>query len=155
MIRYTQGNLINSQADALVNTVNTVGVSGKGVALMFKEAFPANFRAYAAECKAGRMAPGGLFVTERAGMLAPQFIVNFATKDHWRSPSRLEWIESGLATLRREIVSRAIRSIAIPPLGAGNGGLDWEDVKPRNLPGPRRPRLRHPRVCNRRPLIRT
>ena len=80
MIRYTQGNLIESEADALVNTVKTVGVSGKGIALMFKEAFPENFRAYQAECKAGRMVPGGLFVTKRHGMLAPHFIINFATK---------------------------------------------------------------------------
>jgi O-acetyl-ADP-ribose deacetylase (regulator of RNase III) len=130
MIRYTQGNLIESEADALVNTVNTVGVSGKGIALMFKEAFPDNFRAYQAECKAGRMIPGGLLVTERHGMLAPHFIINFATKQHWRHPSRLEWIRDGLVALRREIETRSILSIAIPPLGAGNGGLNWTVVKP-------------------------
>lgn len=130
MIRYTQGNLLAADAEALVNTVNTVGVSGKGIALMFKEAYPENFRAYEAVSKAGKLAPGGLFVTERRDMLGPRFIVNFATKKHWRHPSRLEWIEQGLAALRDEIKARGIRSIAIPPLGAGNGGLDWGDVKP-------------------------
>ena len=130
MIRYLQGNLLESGAEALVNTVNAVGVSGKGIALMFKEAFPENFRAYEAACKAGRLAAGGLFVTERQDMLGPRFIVNFATKQHWRHPSRLPWIAQGLEALRREIEVRQMASIAIPPLGAGNGGLDWEDVKP-------------------------
>lgn len=130
MIRYAQGNLLTAEADALVNTVNTVGVSGKGIALMFKESFPENFRAYEAASKAGQLAPGGLFVTERHDMLGPRFIINFATKQHWRQPSRLEWIRQGLAALRDEIVARGIRSIAIPPLGAGNGGLDWDDVRP-------------------------
>jgi O-acetyl-ADP-ribose deacetylase (regulator of RNase III) len=130
MISTLQGNLLESDAEALVNTVNTVGVSGKGIALMFKDAFPQNFRAYEAACKAGRLTAGGLFVTERPDMLGPRFIINFATKQHWRQPSRLPWIKQGLAALRNEIVTRAIRSIAIPPLGAGNGGLDWQDVKP-------------------------
>jgi O-acetyl-ADP-ribose deacetylase (regulator of RNase III) len=130
MIRYAVGNLLEAGTEALVNTVNTVGVSGKGVALMFKEAFPDNFRAYQAVSKAGGLEPGGLFVTERLDMLGPRWIVNFATKDHWRSPSRLEWIRRGLAALRPEIVQRDIRSIAIPPLGAGNGGLDWREVRP-------------------------
>lgn len=130
MIRYTQGNLLAADAEALVNTVNTVGVSGKGIALMFKESYPENFRAYEAVCKAGRLVPGGLFITQRQDMLGPRFIVNFATKKHWRHPSRLEWIEQGLVALKKEIEARGIRSIAIPPLGAGNGGLDWSDVKP-------------------------
>lgn len=130
MIRYTQGNLLADGAEALVNTVNTVGVSGKGIALMFKETYPENFRAYEAVSRAGRLAPGGLFVTERHDMLGPRFIINFATKEHWRQPSRLEWIREGLGALRREIAARGIRSIAIPPLGAGNGGLAWREVKP-------------------------
>ena len=124
------GNLIDTDAQALVNTVNTAGISGKGIALMFKEAFPENFRAYQAASKAGEIAPGGLFITERADMLGPRWIINFATKQHWRNPSRLDWIRRGLAELRREIAERGIRSIAIPPLGAGNGGLDWTHVKP-------------------------
>lgn len=130
MIRYTQGNLLEADVEALVNTVNTVGVSGKGIALMFKESFPENFRAYEAASKAGDLAPGQLFITERQDMLGPRFIINFATKKHWRHPSKLEWIEQGLAMLREEIEARGIRSIAIPPLGAGNGGLDWSDVRP-------------------------
>lgn len=130
MIRYTQGNLLAADAEALVNTVNTVGISGKGIALMFKETYPDNFRAYEAVSKADELEPGGLFITERQDMLGPRYIVNFATKKHWRHPSRLEWIRKGLAELRHEIVTRRIRSIAIPPLGAGNGGLDWSDVKP-------------------------
>lgn len=130
MIEFTQGNLLDADAEALVNTVNTVGVSGKGIALMFKEAFPDNFRAYATASKAGEIAPGGLFITERHDMLGPRFIINFATKQHWRHPSKLDWVRDGLASLRREIKDRGIRSIAIPPLGAGNGGLRWADVKP-------------------------
>lgn len=130
MIEYRRGNLLEAGAEALVNTVNTVGVSGKGIALMFKEAFPDNFRAYATACKAGDILPGGLLVTERHDMLGPRWIVNFATKKHWRHPSRIEWIEAGLTSLRREIIQRGIRSIAIPPLGAGNGGLDWAEVRP-------------------------
>lgn len=129
MIRYTQGNLLAADVEALVNTVNTVGVSGKGIALMFKESYPENFRAYEAVSKAGGLAPGGLFITERQDMLGPRFIINFATKKHWRHPSRLEWIERGLIALKEEITTRGIRSIAIPPLGAGNGGLDWGEVK--------------------------
>lgn len=130
MIRFTQGNLLTSDAEALVNTVNTVGISGKGIALMFKENYPENFRSYEAASQEGKLAPGGLLITERQDMLGPRYIVNFATKKHWRHPSRLEWIELGLATLRDEIRTRGIRSIAIPPLGAGNGGLNWNDVKP-------------------------
>jgi O-acetyl-ADP-ribose deacetylase (regulator of RNase III) len=130
MISYTHGNLLAADAEALVNTVNTVGISGKGIALMFKDAFPENFRAYERASKAGEILPGGLFVTERQDMLGPRWIINFATKKHWRHPSKLEWIEQGLAALRQEIKARGIRSIAIPPLGAGNGGLDWADVKP-------------------------
>jgi O-acetyl-ADP-ribose deacetylase (regulator of RNase III) len=130
MIRYEQGNLLEAGTEALVNTVNTVGVSGKGIALMFKESYPLNFREYEAACKAGRLAPGGLLVTERQDMLGPRFMINFATKKHWRQPSRLEWIRKGLLALKQEIGARSIRSIAIPPLGAGNGGLDWSVVKP-------------------------
>lgn len=130
MIRFTQGNLLEADAEALVNTVNTVGVSGKGIALMFKEAFPENFRAYEAASKAGRIVAGGLFITERHDMLGPRYIINFATKQHWRSPSKLVWIKEGLQALRQEIETRGIRSVAIPPLGAGNGGLQWADVRP-------------------------
>jgi O-acetyl-ADP-ribose deacetylase (regulator of RNase III) len=131
MIEFNQGNLLEADAEALVNTVNTVGVMGKGIALMFKEQFPENNKAYVAHCKAGAFEPGTLFVTERSDMLGPRWIVNFATKKHWRHPSKMAWIESGLAELRQFIQDNDVRSIAVPPLGAGNGKLDWSDVRPR------------------------
>jgi len=132
MIEFTKGNLLEARADALVNTVNTVGVMGKGVALMFKEAFPDNFKAYEAACKRNAVQVGHMFVTERQDLLGPpKFIINFPTKEHWRYPSKLEWIDAGLEDLKRVVLEKRIRSIAIPPLGSGNGGLDWTDVRPR------------------------
>jgi O-acetyl-ADP-ribose deacetylase (regulator of RNase III) len=131
MIRYTSGNLFESGAEALVNTVNTVGVMGKGIALMFKEAFPENFKAYDLACKRDEVVVGKVFVTRRSDMLGPQWIINFPTKKHWRYPSKIEWIEEGLKDLKRVIVENGVRSIALPPLGAGNGGLDWGLVRPR------------------------
>ncbi len=128
MIIFTQGNMLDADVDALVNTVNAVGVMGKGIALMFKERFPENYKAYEAACKRKEIRAGSLFVTEQ--LVAPRWIVNFATKQHWRNPSKLEWIKSGLADLRSFIVEHQIRSIALPPLGSGNGGLDWADVRP-------------------------
>ena len=131
MLTFTQGNLLDSDAEALVNTVNTVGVMGKGIALMFKEAFPENFRAYQIACKNKEFDVGRVFVTERIDLVGgPRWIVNFPTKKHWRNPSRLEWIRSGLEDLRVHIIAKDIRSIALPPLGAGNGGLEWSAVKP-------------------------
>ena len=130
MVRIEQGNLLEADAEALVNTVNTVGVMGKGIALMFKERFPENFRAYAAACKSGEVQLGRMFVTDNRQLDGPRWIVNFPTKDHWRSRTRLEWIESGMEDLLRVISERGIRSIAVPPLGCGNGGLEWRDVKP-------------------------
>jgi O-acetyl-ADP-ribose deacetylase (regulator of RNase III) len=131
MISFTQGNLLAAQTEALVNTVNTVGIMGKGIALMFKETFPENFRIYQAACKRGEVRIGHMLVTERRDMYSPKWIVNFPTKQHWRSPSRIEWIEQGLKDLARVIQENKIKSIAIPPLGTGNGGLDWQDVRPR------------------------
>ena len=131
MIRFKTGDMFVEEVDALVNTVNCVGVMGRGVALQFKRAFPENFRAYAAKCKRGEMRPGRVFVFETGGMLSPRYIVNFPSKRHWRGKSRLEDIESGLASLAHEIRSRGIRSIAIPPLGSGLGGLDWTEVRVR------------------------
>lgn len=130
MITFTTGNLLESDAEALVNTVNTVGVMGKGVALMFKEQFPENFKAYERACKDKKIRLGEVFVTERKDLLGPRWIINFPTKGHWRYPSQIEWIERGLADLVRFIKEKEIRSIAIPPLGSGNGGLDWSDVRP-------------------------
>lgn len=131
MIKYAKGNLLDVRAEALVNTVNTVGVMGKGIALMFKERFARNFDLYAAACKAKQVKVGHMFVTETGELDGPQWIINFPTKEHWKGNSRLEWVESGLEDLKRVLVDHSIRSVAIPPLGAGNGGLDWPTVKAR------------------------
>lgn len=131
MIRFTQGNLLDANVQAVVNTVNTVGVMGKGIALMFKERFPENHAAYLAACRAEKLQAGRLFVFPSVELTGPRWIVNFATKKHWRQPSRLEWVESGLDDLRRFVVEKGIRSIAVPPLGCGNGGLEWGAVRPR------------------------
>lgn len=129
MIRFTTGNLLDAPAEALVNTVNTVGVMGKGIALMFKEKFPENARLYERACAGEELAAGSLFVTENSDMFGPRWIVNFSTKKHWRHPSKMEWIRNGLKELREFIIDNNVRSIAIPPLGAGNGGLEWADVR--------------------------
>jgi len=129
MMRFVQGNLLDAQVEALVNTVNTVGVMGKGIALMFKEAFPANFRAYEDACKRKEVRIGRMFVTETGGFEGPRWIINFPTKKHWRQPSKIEWIVEGLQDLRRIVQERKIRSIALPPLGAGNGRLNWREVR--------------------------
>ncbi len=130
MIRFTQGNLLEAPVEAVVNTVNTMGVMGKGIALMFKERFPENCTAYEAACKAGEVEVGHLFVTPGVELDGPRWIINFPTKKHWRNPTKPEWIHSGLEALKEFIQDKTIRSIAIPPLGCGNGGLDWNDVRP-------------------------
>ena len=127
MLTFTQGNLFEAHAEALVNAVNTAGVMGKGIALVFKKAFPENYEAYRAACKAGLVRTGSMFVTERNG--SPKWIVNFPTKEHWRSRSKIEWIGGGLDDLKRVIESRSIRSIALPALGVGHGGFPWEQVR--------------------------
>ncbi len=129
MLRFTRGNLLTSDAEALVNTVNTVGVMGRGVALMFKEAFPENLTSYEAACKRHDVTVGHMFVTRRHRLGGPKWIINFPTKKHWRNPSRIEWIVEGLRDLRRVILENEIKSIALPPLGSGNGGLDWQEVR--------------------------
>lgn len=130
MIEYTKGNLLEADVDALVNTVNTVGIMGKGIALMFKEAFPENFKAYAQACKSEMVQTGRMFVTQQSDLMGPKWIINFPTKQHWRSASKPGWIAEGLKDLRQVIVENNIKSIAIPPLGSGNGGLNWSTVKP-------------------------
>ncbi|MGH9672807.1 MAG: type II toxin-antitoxin system antitoxin DNA ADP-ribosyl glycohydrolase DarG [Bryobacteraceae bacterium] len=130
MIRESTGNLLEADAEALVNTVNCVGFMGKGIALQFKQAFPGNFHDYEKACKAGEVRPGRMLVFETGRCLHPKFIINFPTKRHWRGKSRLEDIELGLKALVDEIRRRKIKSIAVPPLGCGNGGLDWADVGP-------------------------
>lgn len=130
MIQYVTGDILQSKADAMVNTVNTVGVMGKGIALQFKNAFPSNYKAYVEACKKGAVEIGKMFVTEDANLhTGNKIIVNFPTKTDWRKPSEYSFIESGLNDLVNVIEEFNIKSIAIPPLGAGNGGLDWNKVK--------------------------
>jgi O-acetyl-ADP-ribose deacetylase (regulator of RNase III) len=130
MLELAKGNLLEADAEALVNTVNTEGVMGKGIALQFAKKFPKMYQAYREACKAGEVEPGRMFVYEQTDMLNPRYIINFPTKRHWRSPSRMEDILDGVAALRREIKRLGIRSVAVPPLGCGNGGLDWRNVRP-------------------------
>jgi O-acetyl-ADP-ribose deacetylase (regulator of RNase III)/uncharacterized protein YwgA len=130
MIKYKKGNLLDAPVQALVNTVNTVGVMGKGIALQFKEAFPQNFRAYAKACKDHLMQPGKLLVFLEETIEGSKIIINFPTKTEWFQKSQYEYIETGLQDLVRVIEAEKINSIAIPPLGCGNGGLKWEKVKP-------------------------
>jgi O-acetyl-ADP-ribose deacetylase (regulator of RNase III) len=130
MLKLLTGDLLEADVDALVNPVNTAGVMGKGLALQFKKAFPANFKAYEAAAKAKKLAVGTMFVFDAGPEAAPRYVINFPTKQHWRGASKLEFIELGLRDLVRVINEREIRSIAIPPLGAGLGGLAWSDVRP-------------------------
>ena len=131
MIEYKTGDIITEEAEALVNTVNCVGIMGRGIVLQFKNAFPENFKSYAAACKRNEVQPGRMFVFETGQLTNPRYIINFPTKRHWRGKSRIEDIDAGLASLAEEIRSLNIRSIAIPPLGCGLGGLDWSEVRPR------------------------
>ncbi len=131
MIEHRTGDILRTDAEALVNTVNCVGIMGRGIALQFKNAYPANFESYAEACAMGEVQPGRMFVFDTGYITNPKFIINFPTKRHWRGKSRIEDIEDGLVDLRRVIADRGIRSIAIPPLGAGLGGLSWSDVRPR------------------------
>jgi O-acetyl-ADP-ribose deacetylase (regulator of RNase III) len=129
MIKITKGNLLEADAEALVNTVNCVGHMGKGIALQFKKAFPENYDHYKKACDNEQVQPGRMHVFETGSMYNPKFIINFPTKRHWRGKSRIEDIESGLKALVREVKSRKIQSIAVPPLGCGLGGLDWRIVR--------------------------
>ena len=129
MIEYKRGNILETDAEALVNTVNCVGVMGRGIALQFKKVFPANFKAYEAACKRREVQPGRMFVFETGQLTNPRYVINFPTKRHWRGESRLSDIEAGLDDLVREMETRGIRSIALPPLGSGLGGLNWLDVR--------------------------
>ena len=130
MIKHAKGNLLQANAEALVNTVNCVGFMGKGIALQFKQAWPENFEAYVKACKAGGVRPGQMFIWETGRMVDPKFIINFPTKRDWRGKSRITDIKSGLRALIADVLRLGIRSIAVPPLGCGNGGLNWKDVRP-------------------------
>jgi O-acetyl-ADP-ribose deacetylase (regulator of RNase III) len=123
-----KGNLLTADVDALVNTVNTDGVMGKGLALQFKKAFPENFASYERACKSGEVKTGQMHIVQR--LASPRFIINFPTKRHWRHPSKLEYIRDGLSDLVAQVKRLSIESIAVPPLGCGNGGLEWSAVRP-------------------------
>jgi O-acetyl-ADP-ribose deacetylase (regulator of RNase III) len=125
----SKGDLLKEKVDVLVNTVNCVGIMGKGIALQFKMAFPENYKAYKKACDHGEVLIGKMFVTETHNMFAPKYIINFPTKKHWKEKSKIEYIEKGLDNLIEHIKRLNIQSIAIPPLGCGYGGLEWESVK--------------------------
>jgi len=125
-----KGDLLAADVDALVNPVNTKGVAGKGLALQFKKAFPDNFAEYKQACQRGEVVCGSMFIVYRGVTASPRWIINFPTKNHWRSPSKLAYIEVGLEHLVVNIKFLNIRSLAIPALGCGEGGLAWADVQP-------------------------
>jgi O-acetyl-ADP-ribose deacetylase (regulator of RNase III) len=130
MIEHVQGNLLQADAEAQINTINCLGIMGKGLALQFKQAYPEMFRAYQRACRAKDIQPGRMWIFNTGKVTNPKFIINFPTKRHWRGRSRIEDIESGLAALINDLRRLGIHSIAIPPLGCGLGGLDWNVVRP-------------------------
>lgn len=132
MINYKKGNLFNdfNETNAIINTVNCVGVMGKGIALQFKERFPENFNEYITNCNSGELTIGKSFVYAIPNTNPQKFIINFPTKNHWRNPSKLEYIEKGLDNLVNIIDEYNLTSVTMPALGCGNGNLDWELVKP-------------------------
>jgi O-acetyl-ADP-ribose deacetylase (regulator of RNase III) len=130
MIEFVTGDILAANAEALVNTVNCVGIMGRGIALQFKNAFPENFKAYEKACTLDEVQPGRMFVYETNRLHGPKWIINFPTKRHWKGKSRIADIESGLRALAHEITARNIHSVAVPPLGSGLGGLNWADVRP-------------------------
>jgi O-acetyl-ADP-ribose deacetylase (regulator of RNase III) len=129
MIEFKQGDILQDNSEALVNSVNCVGVMGRGIALQFKNAFPENFKSYAAACKRQEVQPGRMFMFNTGRLTRPHYIINFPTKRHWRGKSRIDDIDAGLKALVEVVRQYNIRSIAIPPLGSGLGGLDWSEVK--------------------------
>lgn len=131
MLRFTTGNLLDSSAEALVNTVNTVGVMGKGIALQFKQTFPHNYSLYKQACLNGTLTTGKILaIKDSELLLGERLIINFPTKQHWKMPSRYEYIESGLIALVAYLKKNRVNSLAMPALGCGNGGLDWNKVRP-------------------------
>lgn len=130
MIILAKGNLLRSEADVLVNTVNCVGFMGKGIALQFRKAFPENFKAYETECRKGNIVPGKVFLFSTGNFIPPLYIINFPTKKHWRENSKIEYITSGLEDLVKVLKELDVSSVAVPPLGCGLGGLKWSVVRP-------------------------
>jgi O-acetyl-ADP-ribose deacetylase (regulator of RNase III) len=132
MIETTKGNLLKAPAEALINTVNTVGVMGKGIALQFRQAFPEMYREYERACERGEVQLGKVQIFDLGGLVGgPRWIINFPTKGHWRADSRISDIEAGLIDLVTQIRKLRIRSVAVPPLGCGNGGLEWATIRPK------------------------
>jgi O-acetyl-ADP-ribose deacetylase (regulator of RNase III) len=131
MIEHRTGNLLEADVEALMNTVNTVGVMGRGIALQFRQAFPHNFQEYQRACKRGEVKPGKMFIVPTGQFTNPRYVINFPTKRHWKGKAKLEDIDAGLVALVEELKKLRIRSVAIPPLGCGNGGLNWGEVRPR------------------------
>lgn len=129
MIKYKTGNILNETTEAVINTVNCVGIMGRGIALQFKKMYPDNFKEYAKACKKGEVVPGKMFIYKNNALFNPKYIINFPTKRHWKGKSNIKDIENGLAALKNDIENLALKSIAIPPLGCGLGGLEWNDVK--------------------------
>src|SRR5215475_540915 len=130
MIELKRGDILKQDAEALVNTVNCVGVMGRGIALQFKHGFPENYKAYRDAADHGRVQPGRMLVVDLNRVLNPKLIINFPTKRHWKGNSRIEDIQEGLSDLVKVLRERKVRSVAIPPLGCGLGGLDWNIVRP-------------------------
>lgn len=128
MIHYTQGDILQAKVDVLVNPVNCVGVMGKGLALQFKHAYPANYDSYRQACELLALKPGTVHVS-KTGTQDPKWIINFPTKRHWKDLSRLEDIETGLMSMKMILSKLDVKSIAIPALGAGLGGLSWSVVR--------------------------
>ena len=131
MIKITQGDILSANVDAIVNTVNCVGVMGKGLALQFKKAYPDNYETYKLACEHKAIRTGKMFTFMRKSQSNPKYIINFPTKQHWRNPSKIEFIDDGLTDLVRVVPYLSIKSIAIPPLGCGLGGLEWSIVLPK------------------------
>jgi len=129
VIIYKKGNLLEDDAETLVNAVNTVGVMGAGIARQFKEKFPDMFVVYESACQRGELQLGTMHVVQVKENDTTRYIINFPTLAHWSDKSTLATIESGLADLVRVVQEKGIQSIAIPPLGCGVGGLEWEDVR--------------------------
>jgi O-acetyl-ADP-ribose deacetylase (regulator of RNase III) len=131
MIELTQGDILEADAEAIVNTVNCVGVMGRGIARQFRKAYPENYKAYKAVCDRKELQPGMMFIFKLNQLFNPRYVINFPTKRHWRGKSRMADIEAGLKTLVAEVPKLGTRSIAIPPLGSGLGGLKWPEVRAR------------------------
>jgi len=130
MIELKKGDILIQEAEALVNTVNCVGVMGRGIALQFRKAYPENYKVYREACGRGEVQPGRLFVSDLNRLVNPRLIINFPTKRHWKGKSRIEDVRSGLQDLVRVLRQHQVHSVAVPPLGCGLGGLDWRTVRP-------------------------